>query len=108
MADEKISAVETVVSILKQSFADRCQTGHSVREQHGHTTTWLENQPPDAVVFAQSTQEVSEIVRVCATHKVPVIPFGAGTSLEGHLNAYTLSLHDALPILGRASCRERV
>ena len=87
MADEKISAVETVVSILKQSFADRCQTGHSVREQHGHTTTWLENQPPDAVVFAQSTQEVSEIVRVCATHKVPVIPFGAGTSLEGHLNA---------------------
>ena len=87
MGERDAAAIETVIGILKQSFSDRCQTNASVREQHGHTTTWLENQPPDAVVFAQSTEEVADIVRVCATHKVPVIPFGTGTSLEGHLNA---------------------
>lgn len=79
--------IATVLGVLKQQFGDRFQTGVSVREQHGHTTTWLENQSPDGVVFAQSTEEVAEIVKVCATHKVPVIPFGTGTSLEGHVNA---------------------
>ena len=58
-----------------------------MREQHGHTVTWIENQPPDAVVFAHSTQEVSEVVKTCATHKVPVIAYGTGTALEGHINA---------------------
>lgn len=81
------AGIATAVDVLKQRFGERLQTGQSVREQHGHTTTWLENQPPDAVVFAQSTQDVAEIVKVCATHKVPVIPFGTGTSLEGHVNA---------------------
>ena len=81
------AGIETAVGILKQRFGDRLQTSQSVREQHGHTTTWLENQPPDAVVFARSTEEVSDIVGVCATHKVPVIAFGTGTSLEGHVNA---------------------
>ena len=79
--------IETVTGILKQQFGERLQTSAAVREQHGHTTTWIENQPPDAVVFARSTQEVAELVRICAQHKVPVIPFGTGTSLEGHLNA---------------------
>lgn len=81
------TGIETVVGVLKQQFGDRLQTGASVREQHGHTTTWIENQSPDAVVFPHSTQEVAEIVKICATHKVPVIPFGTGTSLEGHVNA---------------------
>ncbi|MBT8460679.1 MAG: FAD-binding protein, partial [Boseongicola sp.] len=81
------AGIETVLGVLKQQFGERIQTGVSVREQHGHTTTWLENQPPDAVVFVRSTEEVSEIVKVCATHKVPVIAFGTGTSLEGHVNA---------------------
>jgi D-lactate dehydrogenase (cytochrome) len=81
------AAIETAIGILKQQFGERLQTGAAIREQHGHTTTWLRNQPPDAVAFAQSTQEVSEIVKVCATHEVPVIPFGTGTSLEGHVNA---------------------
>jgi len=79
--------IETALSVLKQQFGDRLQTGQSIREQHGHTTTWIENQPPDAVVFARSTEEVSDIVKVCAAHAVPVIPYGTGTSLEGHLNA---------------------
>ena len=79
--------IAKVVGILKQRFADRLQTGAAIREQHGHTTTWLENQHPDAVVFPENTGEVAEIVTVCAEHKVPVIAFGAGTSLEGHVNA---------------------
>jgi D-lactate dehydrogenase (cytochrome) len=58
-----------------------------VREQHGHTLTWLENQPPDAVVYPQSTEDVQDVVRLCAKHGVPVIPYGTGTSLEGHVNA---------------------
>ncbi len=81
------AGIDTVLDILKQRFGDRFQTGASVREQHGHTTTWIENQPPDAVVFPESTGDVSEIVKTCAAHKVPVIAFGVGTSLEGHVNA---------------------
>ena len=81
------SGIETALGVLKQRFADRLQTGRAIREQHGHTTTWIRNQPPDAVIFAQSTEDVADIVRVAASHKVPVIPFGTGTSLEGHVNA---------------------
>ena len=80
-------AVATVVPILKQRLGDRLQTGAAIREQHGNTTTWILNQPPDAVAFPGTTGEVAEIVRVCADHGVPVIPFGTGTSLEGHVNA---------------------
>ncbi|WP_170429763.1 FAD-binding oxidoreductase [Ruegeria arenilitoris] len=81
------AGIETAVGILKQKFGDRLQTGQAIREQHGHTTTWIENQSPDAVVYPHTTEEVSEIVKICAQHRVPVIPFGTGTSLEGHVNA---------------------
>ncbi|HDZ80597.1 MAG TPA: FAD-binding protein [Roseobacter sp.] len=81
------AGIAAVLGILKQQFGERFHTGQTLREQHGHTTTWIKNQAPDAVVFAKSTQDVSDIVRVCATHKVPVIAFGTGTSLEGHVNA---------------------
>ncbi|NOC43919.1 MULTISPECIES: FAD-binding oxidoreductase [unclassified Ruegeria] len=81
------TGIETVIGVLKQRFGDRLQTGTAIREQHGHTTTWIENQSPDAVVFPHTTQDVSEIVKTCAAHRVPVIPFGTGTSLEGHVNA---------------------
>ena len=76
------AGIATALGILKQQFGERFQTGASVREQHGHTTTWIENQPPDAVIFAQSTDDVTTVVKVCATHKVPIIAFGTGTSLE--------------------------
>lgn len=79
--------IAATLGVLKQQFGERFQTGQSIREQHGHTTTWIENQMPDGVVFAQSTAEVSEIVKVCATHNVPIIAYGTGTSLEGHVNA---------------------
>jgi D-lactate dehydrogenase (cytochrome) len=81
------AGIATALGILKQQFGERFQTGASVREQHGHTTTWIENQPPDAVIFARSTDDVTTVVKVCATHKVPIIAFGTGTSLEGHVNA---------------------
>ncbi|MEW5424750.1 FAD-linked oxidase C-terminal domain-containing protein [Amorphus sp. 3PC139-8] len=80
-------AIVTTVERLVERFGDRCQVGAAIREQHANTTTWLANLPPDAVVFAESAEEVSEVVRLCGDAGVPVIPFGAGTSLEGHVNA---------------------
>jgi D-lactate dehydrogenase (cytochrome) len=80
-------AVDAVVRKLAAHFGNRLVTSRAVREQHGNTITWIENQPPDAVVYPQSTADVQEIVRICAAHRVPVIPFGTGTSLEGHVNA---------------------
>jgi D-lactate dehydrogenase (cytochrome) len=79
--------IATAVAILRQRLGERLQTGQAIREQHGHTTTWLPNQAPDAVAFPDSAEEVADIVRVCADHCVPVIAFGTGTSLEGHVNA---------------------
>jgi len=72
---------------LQARFGNRVVTSQAVREQHANTLTWVENQPPDVVVYPQSTEEVVEIVKLCARDKVPVIPFGTGTSFEGHTNA---------------------
>src|SRR4051812_7801975 len=80
-------AIADAIAALTAAFGNRVVTSTSTREQHGHTTTWLENQPPDAVVFAQSADDVQQIVRICAAHRVPIIPFGTGTSLEGQVNA---------------------
>ncbi|MCX5515965.1 FAD-binding oxidoreductase [Kaistia algarum] len=76
-----------VLGQLKARFGDRLSQGAEIRRQHANTTNWLPNEPADAVVFAQSTEEVAEIVRICAEARVPVIPFGTGTGLEGHVNA---------------------
>jgi D-lactate dehydrogenase (cytochrome) len=81
------AAVETAVRALAARFGNRLVTSLAVREQHGNTITWIENQPPDAVVYPQSTEDVQDTVRICATHRIPVIAFGTGTSLEGHVNA---------------------
>jgi len=80
-------AIERVIDELRARLGDRISTGVAVREQHGNTLTWLANQPPDAVVFPRTTDEIVDIVKLCSEHRVPIIPFGAGTSLEGHLNA---------------------
>lgn len=81
------AGIATALDVLRQSFGDRVQTGASLREQHGHTTTWLPNQPPDAVFFPRETAEVQEVLRVCSAYRMPLVPFGTGTSLEGHVNA---------------------
>jgi D-lactate dehydrogenase (cytochrome) len=80
-------ALAAVLEALAARFGNRLVTSQAVREQHGNTTTWIANEPPDAVVFPQTTADVQEIVRICAAQRVPVIPFGTGTSLEGHINA---------------------
>jgi len=82
-----LDAVAAVVSALTQAFGDRCVTSASVREQHANTLTWIANQPPDVVVFPMTTAEVVNIVNLCARHRVPIIPFGIGSSFEGHVNA---------------------
>ena len=76
-----------VLGILKQRLGEQFQTGEAIRGQHAHTTTYIPAQLPDGVAFVQSAAEVQDIVRICAAHRVPVIPFGTGTSLEGHVNA---------------------
>jgi D-lactate dehydrogenase (cytochrome) len=80
-------AVAAVIAALAAQFGNRLVTSQAVREQHANTTTWIENQPPDAVVLPQTTADVQQIVRLCAAERVPVIPFGTGTSLEGQINA---------------------
>ncbi len=80
-------AIEAAIAALAARFGNHLVTSRAVCEQHGNTTTWIANEPPDAVVFPQSTSDVQDIVGICATRGVPVIAFGTGTSLEGHVNA---------------------
>jgi len=87
VARAKASGVSQAITDLAAVFGNRVVTSMAVREQHGHTTTWVVNESPDAVFFPQSTEEVQQAVRTCARHHVPVIPFGTGTSFEGHVNA---------------------
>ncbi len=75
------------VQALQARFGERVSTSPAVREHHGKDESYFPYAPPDAVVFVQSTAEVSEIVRLCARHKTPVIAYGTGTSLEGHILA---------------------
>ncbi|RAS16826.1 FAD-binding oxidoreductase [Ensifer adhaerens] len=72
---------------LSARFGDRFQTGEAIRAQHAHTTTYIPAQLPDGVLFAEGAGDVREIVQIAARHKVPLIPFGTGSSLEGHINA---------------------
>jgi D-lactate dehydrogenase (cytochrome) len=86
-AAQNSSLRAAALAALEQRLDERVSVAPAVRMQHANTTTWVANQPPDAVVFPSSEEEVQAIVRICAAHGVPVIPFGAGTSLEGQVNA---------------------
>ena len=72
---------------LRQRFGQQCSTAAALCEQHGSDEGSITAPPPVAVVFAESTQDVQDAVRLCAQHGVPIIAYGAGTSLEGHLLA---------------------
>ncbi|MCE2677475.1 MAG: FAD-binding protein [Burkholderiaceae bacterium] len=79
---------QALIDTLKSHFGDRCSTAMAVREQHGRDeSAYTTVPPPAAVVFAQSTEDVAFTVRHAAEHNVPIIPFGVGSSLEGHLLA---------------------
>lgn len=80
-------AIRQVREGLAAMIGNRLVTSLAVRQQHANTLTWIENQAPDMVVFPETTEEVQRIVRLCAAHDVPVVPFGTGTSFEGHVNA---------------------
>lgn len=83
-----MSAVDTVfLDDLRGVFGDRLSVSDALREQHGKGESHHITAIPDAVVFAETSEEVAQIVRLCAQKGVPVIAFGAGTSLEGHLAA---------------------
>ena len=75
------------VDELKALLGERFTTAMAVRQLHGKDESSFAAVPPEAVAFVQSTEEVSAIVKICARHKVPIIPFGTGTSLEGHVLA---------------------
>jgi D-lactate dehydrogenase (cytochrome) len=83
LTDERRAAL---VRDLSEILGDRCSTNATQLEHHGHGESWHAPGEPDVVAFALSTEEVSSIVRVAARHGVPVVPFGAGSSLEGHVN----------------------
>ncbi len=76
-----------MLAALQQRFGARCSTAAAVREQHGRDESPYPVTPPEAVVFCESTDEVAAVVRLAAAHAVPVIPYGTGSSLEGHLLA---------------------
>jgi len=81
------SDLETVVSILSARFGNRASTLPGIRQTHANSLTWVAAQPPDIVVFPDTTEEIVDIVKLCTMHQVPIIPFGTGTSFEGHVNA---------------------
>jgi len=77
------SAIETI----RARWPDQVSTAEAVRGHHAHNFTWLKPQLPDAVFFAASTDDVVAVVQLCAAARVPIVPFGTGTSLEGQINA---------------------
>jgi D-lactate dehydrogenase (cytochrome) len=78
---------QTVLAELKALLGERVSTSGAVREHHGKDESYFPYAPPDAVVFPESTEEVRAIVDLCRRHRTPLIPFGVGTSLEGHVLA---------------------
>ncbi len=81
------AALAAAISALQARFGNRAVTAQAVRDHHGQQTTWLKSEAPDVVVFPQTTEDCADIVKIAAEHNIPVIPHGAGTSLEGHVNA---------------------
>ena len=79
--------IDETIAQLRELYGDRVSTAHAVREQHGKDISYHEAHLPDAVVFAESAAEVQMIVQLCARHRTPIIAYGTGTSLEGHISA---------------------
>ena len=79
--------IASVVAALSDVLGDRVTTSAAAREHHGDDLSFHPGAHPDVVVFPRSTDEVQQVVKICAQHGVPMIPYGAGTSLEGHIHA---------------------
>lgn len=76
-----------MLDALRARFGDRVSTTEAVRAHHGRDESAYDPMLPDAVVFAQTTEEVAAVAKLCFEHEIPLIPYGAGSSLEGHLLA---------------------
>lgn len=87
LARAPASALTAAIGELQALFGNRAVTSEAIRRQHAHTLTRLPLQPPDVVVYPQTTEDCVAIVKVAGKYGVPIIPFGAGSSLEGHVNA---------------------
>ncbi|MBP2295319.1 FAD-binding oxidoreductase [Azospirillum rugosum] len=83
----RVALTDEAKAELKALLGDRFSTAAAVREHHGKDESYHPNFPPDGVAFAASTEEVSAIVKICAKHTLPIVPFGTGTSLEGGVAA---------------------
>ena len=83
----KRNSLAQSIAEIGDVLGDRLTTATAAREQHGKDQTWNPGSPPDAVAFVRTTAEVQKIVTICARYGTPVIPYGAGTSLEGHIAA---------------------
>ena len=79
--------VEGLVTDLRTLLGERASTGAAQREHHSHGESWHTAAEPDVVVFPVTTEEVADVVRVAARHGAPIVPFGSGSSLEGHVSA---------------------
>jgi len=90
----KTSSVDGAIAELKSLLQERLSTGSSILETHGHDESYSKPALPDAVAFPDNTEEVSKIMRICTKHECPVVPYGIGTSLEGHV----IPLHGGISI----------
>ena len=81
------NSTAAAIAEARQALGERLSTSDAVRAQHGKDLTWDPGAPPDAVAFVESTGEVQGLVRLALKHGVPLIPYGTGTSLEGHFTA---------------------
>jgi D-lactate dehydrogenase (cytochrome) len=79
--------IDSTISELRALLGDRLSTNQAILDRHGKDETFHATCPPDAVAFVQSAEEVSQVVKICARNKTPIIPYGTGTSLEGHIAA---------------------
>jgi D-lactate dehydrogenase (cytochrome) len=84
---DRVPLSPALLAALRQRLGDRLSTAAAICAQHGKDESYHAPHAPDAVAFARSTEDVAEIVSLCAEHKVPIIAFGTGTSLEGHVAA---------------------
>ncbi len=81
------SAVTATVDSLQKSYGERAVTTHAVREHHSHGEGMRDAGLPDVVVFPETNEEIASILKLCNAARIPVIAYGTGTSLEGHLKA---------------------
>src|SRR4051794_22064300 len=83
--DERLQ--QNILTQFQQLFGDRVTDDEIIRGEHGAGFSYHDCMPPDWVVYPESTDEVVRVISIAAQHQIPVIPFGAGTSVEGHVSA---------------------